>query len=91
MKYDVILSDIAQDDLRYFKRNAPNCYKKALCLLAELLTHPETGTGKPERLRYNLAGYWSRRINEEHRMIYRINGEQIEVHVMSMRYHYVKA
>lgn len=91
MKYDVILSNIAQEDLRYFKRSAPASYKKALRLLAELLTHPETGTGKPERLRYNLAGCWSRRINEEHRMIYRINGERVEVHVMSMRYHYMKA
>ena len=52
--------------------------------------HPYTGIGKPEPLKYELAGKWSRRINTEHRLIYAVHDDQIEVYIFSMRYHYTK-
>lgn len=45
---------------------------------------------KPEPLKYELAGYWSRRINAEHRIIYSVHDDIVTVYVLSMRYHYVK-
>ena len=45
---------------------------KILTLLDELTEHPFTGTGKPEQLKHDFSGYWSRRINKEHRLIYSV-------------------
>ena len=59
-------------------------------LLADILEHPYTGIGKPEPLRYELAGKWSRRINAEHRLVYSVEEKQIKVYIFSMRYHYTK-
>jgi toxin YoeB len=59
-------------------------------LLGECLRHPFTGTGKPEPLKRNLAGWWSRRINREHRLVYRVTGkDQAQaLEILSVRYHY---
>ena len=59
-------------------------------LVGECLRHPFTGTGKPERLKRNLAGWWSRRINREHRLVYRVTGkdEAQALEILSVRYHY---
>jgi toxin YoeB len=59
-------------------------------LIGECLRHPFTGTGKPEPLKRNLAGWWSRRINREHRLVYRVTGkdEAQALEILSVRYHY---
>lgn len=59
-------------------------------LIGECLRHPFTGTGKPEPLRQTLAGWWSRRITREHRLVYRVrgSGEAQALEVLSCRYHY---
>ncbi len=57
-------------------------------LIGECLRTPFTGTGKPEPLRHNLQGYWSRRITAEHRLVYRVTDE--EVHLVSCKTHYQK-
>ena len=59
-------------------------------LLDECHRHPFTGTGKPEPLGGNLSGWWSRRINQEHRLVYRIagKGNAQAVEVAQCRYHY---
>ena len=59
-------------------------------LLAECMRHPFSGTGKPEPLKRNLVGWWSRRINREHRLIYRVTGkgEAHALEILSCRYHY---
>ncbi|MBE0617345.1 MAG: Txe/YoeB family addiction module toxin [Proteobacteria bacterium] len=54
--------------------------------LREALRTPDTGTGKPEPLRHILAGCWSRRITEEHRLVYRIEGDGLVA--LQCRYHY---
>jgi toxin YoeB len=59
-------------------------------LIGECLRHPFTGTGKPEPLKRNLTGWWSRRINREHRLVYRVTGkaDAQALEVLSCRYHY---
>ena len=59
-------------------------------LIEECRRTPFTGTGKPEPLRQNLTGWWSRRITGEHRLVYRVrgSGEAQAVEVLSCRYHY---
>ena len=59
-------------------------------LIGECLRHPFTGIGKPESLKRNLAGWWSRRITSEHRLIYRVSGsgEGQALEILSCRYHY---
>ncbi len=60
--------------------------KKILILLNELAEHPFEGTGKPESLKYEFSGYWSRRITQEHRLIYEVDGDRVLVH--SAKGHY---
>jgi toxin YoeB len=55
-------------------------------LIAEAHRSPGEGTGKPERLKANWAGYWSRRIDQEHRLVYSVEGDVITV--VACRYHY---
>ena len=55
-------------------------------LIKECLRHPYDGTGKPEALRGDLSGVWSRRIDREHRLVYRVKDDAVEV--ISCRYHY---
>lgn len=59
-------------------------------LLKDIAAHPYTGIGKPEALKYDLSGKWSRRINSEHRIVYSVQDDEIEVYVFSMRHHYMK-
>ena len=60
--------------------------KRIRDLLKDILRHPEEGIGKPERLKFQLAGCWSQRINKEHRLIYKIEKDGIVI--ISCRYHY---
>ena len=59
-------------------------------LIGESLRHPFTGTGRPEPLKRNLTGWWSRRINREHRLVYRVTGtdDSQALEILSCRYHY---
>ena len=60
--------------------------KRINLLLSDVTRHGNEGFGKPEALRYNFAGYWSRRITDEHRLVYKIVDD--EVRIASCRYHY---
>ncbi|MEY8685220.1 Txe/YoeB family addiction module toxin [Bacteroides sp. AN502(2024)] len=89
--YRITLSGQAQKEYRFFCQ----CGNKAVLnkikdLLNDIAEHPYTGIGKPEPLKYALAGKWSRRINSEHRLIYSVNEDIITVYVFSMKYHYPK-
>lgn len=87
-KYIVEIKEQAEKDLIRLLKNEPNAYKKALKLIGELYEHPMTGTGKPERLRGNRAGQWSRRITSKHRLIYEIHDMQVTVIVLTAYGHY---
>lgn len=87
----IIYSPQALEDIEYWKKSGNKVIMaKITALLNDIAAHPFSGIGKPEALKYDLAGYWSRRINSEHRIIYSVRNDMIEVHVLSMRYHYNK-
>ena len=80
------LSDKAFKDLSYWSKSDPRFLNKIFELLSSIQKEPFSGLGKPEPLKYELKGYWSRRINEEHRIVYKI--ENNEILIISCRYHY---
>jgi toxin YoeB len=88
MAYQLTYSPQANKDIDFNKKsgNKP-LLKKLLVLFEELTEDPTTGTGKPEQLKHNLAGYWSRRINQEHRLVYKIMDHNI-VRIYSAKGHY---
>ncbi|MDP9079288.1 MAG: Txe/YoeB family addiction module toxin [Bacteroidota bacterium] len=77
----------AKDDLEYWKRSGNKAIQKKIQqLFADMKEHPFDGIGKPEALKYELAGKWSRRINGEHRIVYTVTDEAINVY--SLKGHY---
>ena len=88
---EIVLLPQAQKDRDYWKKSGNKAIMERIsALLKDIMEHPYTGIGKPEPLKYDLAGKWSRRINAEHRLIYSVNENIITVYVLSMRYHYSK-
>lgn len=88
-EFEVILSDRAKKDLLIIERSGDKAsIKKVEQIIAELYIHPESGTGKPERLKFELAGYWSRRINKKDRLVYLIEHNIITVTIVSASGHY---
>ncbi len=88
MSYRLDFTKQAQDDIDFHKKSGNKAViKKLLTLLEELAEHPFTGTGKPEALKYDLAGLWSRRINHEHRLVYEVVGNTIVI-IVASRGHY---
>lgn len=83
---ELVLKDQALDDLQYWSLNNIKLLKKIFDLLVSIKRNPAEGIGKPEALKGNLKGYWSRRINEEHRIVYSITNDAIIV--VSCRSHY---
>ena len=86
----LIFSPLALEQWNDWKRTNPQVAKRIKKLLEDICAHPFTGIGKPEPLKFDLAGKWSRRINSEHRIIYKVSDGMIEIDVLSMKYHYTK-
>lgn len=83
---NVTFTPTALDDLRYWLKTDKKLADRILALLEEARRTPFDGTGKPEPLRFQLAGCWSRRIDREHRLVYQV--EENEIVVLACRYHY---
>jgi toxin YoeB len=81
-----IFPDQAWEDYLYWQKTDKSMLKKINSLLKEIERTPFEGTGKPEPLKYNLDGCWSRRINLEHRLVYQVDRDSIIV--LQCRYHY---
>ena len=88
MKYNLIFSPQSIADLERLKKSEPKTFKKAAIILQELSEHPTTGTGKPEKLIGDRAGQWSRRLSRKHRLVYEIEGNTIQVFILSAYGHY---
>lgn len=84
----IIFSPTAMGHYEYWKRTNPAITEKIKILLTDICEHPFSGIGKPEPLKGQLRGIWSRRITREHRLIYKVEGQEIFIYVLSMRYHY---
>jgi len=86
---EIILLEQAQKDISYWKKSGNKAVmNKISALLRAISEHPYTGIGKPEPLKYELSGKWSRRINSEHRIIYSVHEKNSSVYIYSLRYHY---
>ena len=76
----ITFSENAWDDYLYWQKVDKKIVKKINKLIKEIQRTPFEGLGRPEKLRYDLAGYWSRRIDQEHRLVYQIDNNQILVY-----------
>ena len=83
-----LFTDAAWDDYIFWFNTDKKILEKINDLIKEIERTPFTGKGKPEPLKYSLSGYWSRRINHEHRIVYQVNNDQLVF--ISFRYHYKK-
>ena len=84
----IVFSENAWDDYTSWLTEDKRMLKKINELIKDIQSHPCKGKGKPEPLKYDLAGFWSRRINREHRLVYRVDNKEILIY--SCRYHYDK-
>ena len=82
----IIWTLAAWEDYQYWQGQDRKTLKRVNSLIQECLHQPFEGIGKPEPLKENLAGFWSRRIDEANRLIYRVDGDDLVV--IACRYHY---
>jgi toxin YoeB len=78
--YELELLPKAKKHYRFWDRNFPDYCDKIDELLEDMEKHPFAGLGKPEPIKYEQSGYWSRRISEEHRLVYEVKSDKILVH-----------
>ena len=82
----ILFSSQAWDDYLYWQQTDRKVLKRINDLIREIARSPFAGVGKPEPLRHALAGYWSRRIDDEHRLVYKVDGDAVVI--AQARYHY---
>lgn len=87
---NILFTRQAWTDYLAWQATDPDLVERINRLIADIQRTPFTGLGKPEPLRRNLVGWWSRRLTGEHRLVYRVvgQGETQRVEVMSCRFHY---
>jgi toxin YoeB len=81
-----VISTHSREDLRHWVATDRKAALKILELIDAILADPFTGIGKPEPLKFAQAGCWSRRITQEHRLVYRVAADRVEF--LQARYHY---
>lgn len=79
-------AEAAWEDYLYWQQQDKRMLDRINKLIQAVQREPFTGIGKPEALKHALAGYWSRRITDEHRMVYKVDGDQLLL--AQLRYHY---
>jgi toxin YoeB len=82
----LIFSEHAWEDYQYWVRTDRHMLKRVNRLIQEIVRDPYSGVGKPEPLQHGLSGYWSRRIDDEHRIVYRMAEDAVLI--AQLRYHY---
>jgi toxin YoeB len=78
----------AWDDYLWWQTEDRKVLKRVNDLIKDIRRHGNEGIGKPEPLKHGFQGYWSRRITDEHRLVYKIEGD--EIRIAACRYHYGK-
>lgn len=82
----LVFADHAWEDYLYWQNADKKMVKRINSLINDIQRSPFEGIGKPEPLKHALSGYWSRRINDEYRLIYKVDSES--VYIAQLRYHY---
>ena len=86
---EIVLTERARKERDYWKKSGNMAVQKRISALIEaIIENPYTGIGKPEALRANLSGFWSRRITKEHRLVYGVSESDRRITIISMRFHY---
>lgn len=83
---NILFTPEAWDDYLWFQQNDKAGLKRINLLIRDAQRNPFSGIGKPEPLKHNLSGFWSRRISEEHRLVYMVDGDALQI--VMCRYHY---
>jgi toxin YoeB len=81
-----MFSENAWDDYQYWIKTDMKILKRVNALIQDIRRAPFSGIGKPEPLKHGFSGYWSRRINDEHRIVYKVESDSI--FIAQARYHY---
>ena len=82
----LVFAEQAWEDYLHWQHTDRRLLLRINALIKETTRTPFAGTGKPEALKHALAGYWSRRITDEHRMVYKVEGNSLMI--AQLRYHY---
>jgi toxin YoeB len=82
----IVWTSAAWQDYVYWQGQDKKTFKRINTLIQETVREPFTGIGKPEPLRENLSGFWSRRIDDTHRLVYTVENESLAI--ITCRYHY---
>jgi len=82
----LVFAEQAWADYQYWQKQDKRTLERINKLIQEVMRHPTEGIGKPEPLKHALAGWWSRRINDEHRMVYKLEGNALWI--AQLRYQY---
>jgi toxin YoeB len=83
---NIVFTELSWEQYQYWQKNDKKIIERIHDLIKDIQGNQFKGIGKPEPLKGNLKGFWSRRIDEEHRLVYRITNQQIEI--VQCRYHY---
>jgi toxin YoeB len=86
----LLWTEKAREDYLHWQRSDPGALQKINALVADIQRTPFRGLGKPEALKFALSGWWSRRITQEHRLVYRVSGKPgaQALEIAQCRYHY---
>ena len=82
----LVFSENAWEDYLYWQKTERKVVLRINALIRDIQRDPSDGIGKPEALRHALSGYWSRRITDEHRIVYKVEGDAVMI--AQLRYHY---
>lgn len=88
---DIVFTKNGWEDFEYWMENDPKTAIKIKELIKSIRQNPFNGIGKPEPLRHDLKGFWSRRINSEHRLVYKVSGTKgidQKCFILQCRFHY---
>ena len=86
---EIVFTEDAYKQLQFWKKSGNKKIQASISqLIADISVAPYSGIGKPEQLKYNLSGYWSRRITSEHRLVYYVKDDLL--YIISLRFHYDK-
>lgn len=83
---EVVYATRAKEDRKFWEKTNKEILKRIDKLIADIARHPYSGIGKPEALKFEKSGYWSRRIDREHRLVYKIANRKI--YIAQCKFHY---
>ena len=83
---NILFTETSWEDYLYWQQHDKKILKRINLLIKAIKRHPTEGIGKPEPLKFSLSGFWSRRINTEHRLVYKTEHQQL--YIIQCRYHY---